>query len=120
MNVDQTRQNELDTYLTEHTEVHGIFSLSQLQTRGYVQLASGSAWGSRVHIVGIDYQESIRPAIEDGVLSLLDKNSQGLGITAVQTALKLAAGEPIEDRRVYVETLVLDSSSLSNYLDGMR
>ena len=119
MNVDETRQNELDAYLSEHPEVHGVFSLSQLQTRGYVQLAAGAPWSDRVHIVGIDFQDSVVTAIERGQVTLLDKNSFGLGVAAVRTAVRLAAGEAVSGP-VYVETLILDSSTIADYLRETR
>ena len=116
LNVDQYRQTELDDYLTGHPEVCGIFSLSQLQTRGYVSLSAGTAWGTRVHICGMDYQESVRPAIESGALSLLEKNSYSLGVTSCRTAAHLAAGEALADDCVYVRFLILDADNLSDYL----
>ena len=120
LNLDERKQTELDEYLTAHTEVRGVFSMSQLQTRGYVSLSTGSSWGSRVHIIGIDYQEVVRPAIESGLLTLLDKSSYELGAASCRVARVLASGGAPESCRIHVPFTILDEGSIGRYLEEVK
>lgn len=106
-NVQDTAQAAAENLLTANPELQIIYATGEPALIGSVAASVSQGAGERVRIFGWDLSSQAVQGLDDGsVAVVVQQNTQGMGKTAVESALALLAGKTVAREQSIPITLV--------------
>ena len=97
----------MENYLTRYPDLGAVFASNDQMALGAVEAVAARNLTGKIAVVGVDATYEAVRAVEAGRLAGdIAMHPEGLGRSAVETALKAAQGQPVEKRVDVGEALV--------------
>ncbi len=108
--------------LTANPDIDLIWTANEGGTIGAVLGVMAAGLGGQTSVFGSDITLQIAQMLQDGdvLKAVIAQQPQEMGRGAVQIALKILAGEAVEDKLIFVPTLVIEASKPESISDWME
>lgn len=91
----------LDSIVSNNRDIDAIFAPNESSTVGMLKLLKKYNMAGKVNIIGFDFSDDIKVALQDGSLNgTIEQDPELMGYLGVKTALDILDGKEVEERVV--------------------
>ncbi|MFV0363568.1 MAG: substrate-binding domain-containing protein [Suipraeoptans sp.] len=99
--------------IKEHPEINAIIAFNEFTTLGAGSAVDDLGLSNSIKVIGFDNNNTAIGLLEDGVIEgLMVQNQFAIGYLGVESAYNLIAERYIEEREIYMEVTLVDSTNL--------
>ena len=108
--------------LTAHPDINLMWTANEGGTIGAVLGVHAAGLGGETAVFGSDISAQIAQMLQDGdvLKAVIAQQPQEMGREAVQIALNLMAGEMVDDKLIYIPTLIIQASDPDGIADWLE